>query len=641
MVRRAVIAALVVAWVSLASAGPNAVMYQGSVTGANGTPIPDGNYSMRFSIFSAASGGSNVWQETDANVVVTNGLFSATLGDGTAFGPLFANNDNLWLEVAIDLDKNGTYGTNETYAPRQKLAGAAWAIDSDTLDKRHAAEFSLAAHNHDATYWRLAGNAGTTSGTHFLGTTDKKPLDLRVNNVRALRIEPGAQSPSLIGGYRGNYVTSGVVGATIAGGGWSSGVNRVGSSFGAIAGGRNNAIVSGVSIIGGGESNTVGGNWSTLGGGFDNEITSYSATIGGGIQNLATGPQSTIAGGEHNKARGYSSSVGGGRINQAGGHYATIAGGDTNTAGGHTATICGGWDNTASGTLATVAGGAENSAAGQCSFAAGHNAEADHDGSFVWGDSTSWPPAKSTGNNQFIVRAGGGMILTPLSGPLNPQAQLHIPFTSNLGRPHLLLQQASGGDAYARLRLAGSAGATTHFWDVAAQQGAFNIYYHGDAQDIMRLLPDDATNLLVMRNGARLTNGGAWTNGSDRATKSNFAAVDSQQILEQVAALPIQTWNYRAEQETTRHMGPTAQDFYAAFSLGDSDKSIGTVDADGVALAAIQGLYKMLQGKVAEIATLKAEKDARIEAQQQRINDLETRMAALEKLVITQAQRQP
>jgi hypothetical protein len=622
--------------------GPNTVMYQGGVAGPNGTPVADGNYSMRFSIFTVASGGANVWQETDANVAVKTGQFSATLGDGTAFGALFANSNDLWLEIEIDLNHSGVFDAGEKYSPRSKLAGAPWAMEADTLDKRHATEFSLATHNHDAAYWRLAGNAGTTSGTHFLGTTDNKPLDLRVNNVRALRIQPGGLSsnvaPNLIGGWRGNTVTSGVVGATIAGGGWSAGANRVGSSFGTIAGGRNNAIVSGVSIIGGGESNSVGGNWSTLGGGFNNAITSYSATIGGGLQNLATGPQSTIAGGEHNKAGGYSSSVGGGRINRASGHYATIAGGDTNTAGGHTATICGGWTNVASGTLATVAGGAENSAAGKYSFAAGHMAEANHEGTFVWGDSFSWPSAKSTGNNQFIVRAGGGMMLTPNSGPLQPNAQLHIAYDSNLGRPHLLLEETQAGD-FARLRFVAPILGPV-FWDVAASGEQFNIYYGFSGQNILQLLPTDPNDLLKMSNGAHLTKGGAWSNGSDRATKSNFAAVDSRDVLEQVAALPIQTWNYRSEPETSRHMGPMAQDFYAAFSLGDSDRSISTVDADGVALAAIQGLYRMVQEKSAEMAALKADKETQIAAQQQQIaaqqaqiGDLTRRLAAVESLL--------
>jgi hypothetical protein len=66
-------------------------------------------------------------------------------------------------------------------------------------------------------------------------------------------------------------------------------------------------------------------------------------------------------------------------------------------------------------------------------------------------------------------------------------------------------------------------------------------------------------------------------------------------------------------------MGPMAQDLYAAFGLGESDTAISTVDADGVALAAIQGLYQLSQ-----------EQDAQIGAQQKRIDDLEARVTALE-----------
>jgi len=626
---RAIVISLVCLLTSVAFGGPNTIAYQGNLLNSNGTPITDGDYRMRFVLFNVPSSGPVLWSEEMTSVTVKNGLFSATLGGTPApFGSLFADNFDLWLQLVVDLNRNHAFEANENFLPRQKLAGAAWAMDADTLDTRHASEFSLSTHNHDTTYWRLAGNAGTTSGTHFLGTTDNQPLDFRVNNVRALRLEPNAQSPNLIGGYRGNFVASGAVGATIAGGGWSGQINRVTSSYGTIAGGKNNTVTSGVATIGGGEHNAVGWNWSTIGGGFDNEITSYGATIGGGIQSRATGLQSTIAGGAHNKAGGYSSTVGGGRINQASGHYAAIAGGDTNTAGGFNATICGGWDNVASGTLATVAGGAENIATGDYSFVAGHMAEANHKGTFVWGDSTPYPSVKSTGENQFIVRAGGGMILTPRTGPLKPEAQLHIALDSNASRPHLFLEETQTSD-FARLRLATTASSSTQYWDVAARPGTFNIYYRGDQQNILQLLPDDATNLLMMRNGARLTNGGAWTNGSDRATKSNFAAVDSHQVLEQVAALPIQTWNYRSEPETARHMGPMAQDFYAAFSLGDSDKTIATVDADGVALAAIQGLYRMVQQKDAQIAALKAQSDSEISELKARLATLETTVKAL------------
>ena len=70
--------------------------------------------------------------------------------------------------------------------------------------------------------WLLTGNAGTTPGTNFLGTADNQALELKVNRARALRLEPNATSPNLIGGYKDNSVTSGAWGATIGGGGKAS-----------------------------------------------------------------------------------------------------------------------------------------------------------------------------------------------------------------------------------------------------------------------------------------------------------------------------------------------------------------------------------------------------------------------------------
>lgn len=90
--------------------------------------------------------------------------------------------------------------------------------------------------------------------------------------------------------------------------------------------------------------------------------------------------------------------------------------------------------------------------------------------------------------------------------------------------------------------------------------------------------------------GAYLTDGGTWTNASDVSLKENFRTEDPDRFLEELERLPITSWNYRKEDATVRHLGPTAQDFYGAFGLGDSDKSISTVDAAGVALLAIQAL---------------------------------------------------
>lgn len=105
---------------------------------------------------------------------------------------------------------------------------------------------------------------------------------------------------------------------------------------------------------------------------------------------------------------------------------------------------------------------------------------------------------------------------------------------------------------------------------------------------------------------------------SDRTMKENFERANPREVLARVERLPIQTWNFKSEPEA-RHIGPIAQDFHAAFQFGADDRHIATVDADGVALAAIQGLNEVVK-----------EKEARIET-------LERRLAELEKLVASLA----
>jgi len=135
------IIALVFALASAAFAGPGTITYQGSLLNGDGTPVADGSYPMHFSIHDGPSTGVQRWDEPATSVTVQGGLFSTTLGEGTAFGTLFADYSQLWLEIAIDLDRSGTFDANEIYAPRQKLAAAAWAMDADHLQGYDAEYF--------------------------------------------------------------------------------------------------------------------------------------------------------------------------------------------------------------------------------------------------------------------------------------------------------------------------------------------------------------------------------------------------------------------------------------------------------------------------------------------------------------------
>jgi len=292
-----------------------------------------------------------------------------------------------------------------------------------------------------------------------------------------------ATSPALFAGSASNSVAANVAGATISGGGDSGGANTVTSNFGTVGGGRNNNA-------GGNNSNTEG-LWSTVGGGENYGTAANHATVGGGVNNLAVGDSATI---------------GGGSGNHAGSNFSTIPGGSSNT----------------------IDPAAPNA------FAAGSQANVTHTGAMLFSD-TSTPQFSSKNNNEFAVRATGGVRMVTAINP--------------------------------------STGATTAGCSVDASGNLFCT--------------------------------GSFITVSDRTAKTNFTPVDVDQVLKQLAAMPIQRWTYRTDSKT-RHIGPMAQDFYSAFEVGQDDKHIATVDADGVALAAIQALYKQLQQTDAEIQELRA-----------------------------------
>lgn len=82
--------------------------------------------------------------------------------------------------------------------------------------------------------------------------------------------------------------------------------------------------------------------------------------------------------------------------------------------------------------------------------------------------------------------------------------------------------------------------------------------------------------------------------------------VNGYDILEKLAALPISTWSYKSDPPSVRHLGPMAQDFMVAFGLGDDDKVINMVDANGVVMVAIQALYRKVRALEAEVTSLRA-----------------------------------
>ena len=114
-------------------------------------------------------------------------------------------------------------------------------------------------------------------------------------------------------------------------------------------------------------------------------------------------------------------------------------------------------------------------------------------------------------------------------------------------------------------------------------------------------------------------------NTSTRTAKTDFMDVDVQEVLNSLAAMPVSQWRYRVESESTKHIGPVAEDFQTAFGIGDG-KTISTVDASGVALASIKALYEQIVEKDKKLD----EQRVALEKQQQMLDVQHQRLLRLE-----------
>ena len=526
-------------------------------------------------------------------------------------------------------------------------------LDADLLDGVDSAGF-----------WKVGGNA--VESRSYLGTGTAHPLVLIANGEEVFQLEYNADlgRPNIIGGF--SYVAPDVYGATISGGGGggldenrvfdnggtigggmrnlagSEDVNPSNGTFAAVGGGLGNSATGTQATVGGGGNNTASALAATVAGGKQNQATGTHATVGGGEGNLAIGDHSAIGGGDVNSAESAHATVGGGFNNAAQGEYATVGGGEANAAqavhstvgggqsnsvyfahgtvaggtynevqanvgaigggisnntsgyaaviaggesnralAGHAA-VGGGKDNTADDFYATVPGGVSNLASGYASFAAGHFAKAVHSGAFVWGD-YSLSEVSSDRANQVKFRASGGMHVIASADGLTPAA-LRVESTSANGVGLYVNQNSSDTNV------------------VITNTGAGNL--------IRGFGGSTGGNLVFRVENSGATHALSFNPTSDRNAKENFAPVDGEEVLEKLANVPISTWNYREEDAAVRHMGPVAQDFYSIFGLGSTDTSIATIDTDGVALAAIQGLHGRSREQSARIEQLESENAA-------------------------------
>lgn len=583
--------------------------------------------------------------------VADGSITTGKLDDSSVTSSKLANNsvtvNKIQPDVVSSLDGVSNDGGNVDIVP-----GANITVTSNDA----ANTITISSTDTTGNDWKLGGNAGASGS--FLGTIDSVPLEFRVNNNRILRLEPHATSPNIIGGLSDNSVTSGVYGATIGGGGRDNDrANEVTDIFGTVGGGAKN-------MAGDAVGTAQDAHYATVAGGFQNNAGSEFSFLGGGMSNNATGAYSMIGGGESNTASAPYSTVSGGTSNTASDEYAAVGGGDTNTANGKYAIVGGGYNNQASNEVATIGGGGSNQAAGHAATVSGGGLNI---------ASESYATVSGGSNNEatnYYTTIGGGLDniasrdYGTVGGGYNNQASQELTTVSGGGNNQADGEKATVGGGNGNI--ASGFGATVSGGSsnqatggYATVPGGYGNIAQGDntlaagqralaTHDGSTIFSDSLASVFnSIRNnefavrctgGVRFyTNWGpnigvyvlpgssTWTSFSDRNIKDNFSQVDGRDTLEHLVSIPIETWNYKTQDPSIRHMGPMAQDFYAAFGLGADERHIGTVDADGVALAAIQGLYELVKEKEAENTELK-----------QRIDNQEERLKALESLILSQ-----
>ena len=462
----------------------------------------------------------------------------------------------------------------------------------------------------------------------------------------------GAYS-SVVGGYN-SWAKSKY--ATIGGGqhntakGWRSTVaggrdNETKAEYATVGGGRENKATQGYSTVGGGYNNTASSFEATVGGGRVNTASGHRTTVGGGLDNTASATYATVGGGYYNTASGYAATVGGGYHNTASNWSATVGGGNDNTASGWDATVGGGWSNTASGSSATVGGGVGNVASGLEATVGGGETNTASDWYATVGGG-SWNMA-----SYYAATVGGGedntasgMYATVPGGRLNTASGYCATVGGGWSNTASGLDATVGGGA--NNTASGDYSFTAGHKAVADDNVAFvwgdstdkEIHSGGANQFIVRAnggvwfgaVTENYTPtigalvFISTTTGGYLSTGGAWTDSSDRNAKENIVPVDGAEVLERLVEMPISTWNYIAQDDSVQHIGPMAQDFHAAFGLGEDDRHIAALDLGGANTAAIQALYELVQELQAENAALREEVS--------QLRALEARIAALEQV---------
>ncbi len=587
---RLIIAVLALAPLATADV-PQMINYQGYLTDSTGALL-DTTVSMEFAIYDDSTGGVLKWAETRPSVTVEGGTFSIILGTMVPIDDSVFNQSDRWLGITI--------GANPELTPRTRLVSVGYSHRVSTVDGSTGGIISgdVSIQSDFVVSGKATiGPGHTNTGPYAFVAGENNVVSGEKSTVGG-GYENSASAPyTTVGG--GVYNTANTDWATV-GGGYA---NTAGWLAASVGGGDSNTASGETSTIGGGESNEASGLNSTISGGGGNIAAAEGVAIGGGIANTGGDTCAAIGGGRFNVANGSHSTVAGGRSNYAVGLYASVGGGINNHANEYRATVAGGYYNTADSTGATVGGGSNNEANSRhCTVAGGSS------------NIASGQYATIGGGNQCIASGHRSVV----SGGMQDTAS-GAGATVAGGEENVAEGNYSFAAGYrAKARGDGSFAWADHSpYDFESSTSKeFAVRCTGGARFVTGIDGSGNPNAGVQV----AAGGGSWSSISDKNLKENFVQVDRFEVLEKVASLPISTWNYKAQDESIRHIGPMAQDFHAAFGVGEDDRHITTIDANGVALAAIQQLHRTQQ---------------ELKERVQRIEQLEIKVAQLEALVET------
>ncbi len=369
---------------------PLRLNYQGYLTDDNGNAVSD-TATMGFNIYTAASGGSQLWTSGNQIIAVEDGIFHYILADVPM--SVFEAGQTRWLELSV---------RGQVLSPRTEITSVAWSYfatladsaagsvriggqDLSALDSRYINDGESAGNDLSGTYPNptvirlqtrpVSSSAPSTGQVLKWNGTQWVPANDTTGGPDSDWVISGSDMYSGVSGNIGigtaDPMTKFDVHGTICGG-----MNdTVYAIYGAVLGGYNNKAgdesTDTCAVVCGGHDNSATGDRSVVCGGRFNTASSDCATIAGGAWNTASGHYAAVGGGVSNAATSMNSTVAGGGDNDANDIFSTVGGGSENLASGDWTTVCGGWANTASGMYAFVGGGSGNIAGFQNSTVGG------------------------------------------------------------------------------------------------------------------------------------------------------------------------------------------------------------------------------------------------------------------------------